>query len=413
VLSALLAVVTAAQIYPAAAEDPPLGPDPASKVQSGRAAVHDAQSQVATQDTALAAAQEGLAAAQTRLGVVRREAARLDGEVAGDTAEVARLAAETAHDRRRLHSFVRGAFESGQNSALLYIMAAGSFPEAVRRKLEIDTVGNAGTVLVQRIAAQQAAAQRVLENAKRDRDRLTVAREQAATAEEVVATDVDRVQTAQQAAHQGLAHSNAELSAAIQEKQHFDEEQAARAARAAAAAREAARQQAAADAANRSKPLPPQPGVIFQPVPGVTFTIDTDLTKPSGETADKLNKYLEGSALAGLGESFMGAERDHHVSARYFLAHAIEESSFGTSQIARDKHNLFGFGADDANPYRDAVTFKSFPDCIAYVSGYISRQYLTPGGSYYRGPTLRGMNINYASDRHWADNIARIARTIP
>ncbi|MFN2568378.1 MAG: glucosaminidase domain-containing protein [Candidatus Dormibacteria bacterium] len=410
-LLVLLAAAAGEGAPTAVAADRPLGPDPAPRVQSGRAAVRDASSQVTAQDTALAAAQDDLATARDRLGSIHRQAAELDGRVATGTAEVARLSAETAYDRRRLHSFVRGAFEGGQNSALLYIMAAGSFPEAVRRKLEVDSVGEAGTMLVRRIASQEAAAREALADTRRARDRLAVAREQAATAEELVATDVDRVQMAQQAAQKELARSNAELAGAIQDKANYDAEQRARAARAAEAARAAARQRAAGDGAGR--PPPPQPGVVFRPVPGSTFTVDTDLTQPSGETAERLNRFLEGTALAGLGESFMAAERDHRVSARYFLAHAIEESSFGTSQIAQRKHNLFGFGADDANPYEDAVTFPSFQACIAYVSGFISRQYLTPGGSYYRGPTLRGMNVNYASDPHWADNIARIARTLP
>ena len=36
-----------------------------------------------------------------------------------------------------------------------------------------------------------------------------------------------------------------------------------------------------------------------------------------------------------------------------------------------------------------------------------------PGGAYYHGPTLRGMNVDYASDPFWASKIAAIARTVP
>ena len=117
--------------------------------------------------------------------------------------------------------------------------------------------------------------------------------------------------------------------------------------------------------------------------------------------------------MAGLGDSFMRAEQNFHVSARYFVAHAILESNWGTSAIAHDKHNLFGFNANDANPYRDATTFPSFDACIQYVAQFVAQNYLASSGRYYHGPTLRGMNVDYATDPYWADKIARIANTIP
>ncbi len=153
--------------------------------------------------------------------------------------------------------------------------------------------------------------------------------------------------------------------------------------------------------------------MVFTPVVGPAFTVDTDLTKPSGETAAKLDSFLSGSALAGLGASFMNAETTYHVSARYLVAHAILESAWGTSAIAHDKHNLFGYGADDANPYGDAVSFPSFDACIQFVAQKVAQNYLSPSGAFYHGPTLRGMNVDYASDPLWASKIARIANTIP
>jgi beta-N-acetylglucosaminidase len=156
-----------------------------------------------------------------------------------------------------------------------------------------------------------------------------------------------------------------------------------------------------------------QHDTVFPPVAGVVFTVDTDLTQPSGETADRLNGFLQGTALQGLGQAFMDAERNYHVSARYLLAHAIEESAWGTSQIAQDKHNLYGYGADDAHPYEDAYSFPSFAACIDYVARMVAQNYLSPSGQFYHGPTLRGMNVCYASDPSWAENIARIGRSIP
>ena len=154
-------------------------------------------------------------------------------------------------------------------------------------------------------------------------------------------------------------------------------------------------------------------GTIYPAVPGPLFTVDTNLTLPSGETAASVDQFLSGSALAGLGASFMRAEATYHVNARYFVAHAILESGWGSSSLAQFKHNLFGFGANDRNPYGDAMSFPSFDACIQFVAQFIQSNYLTPGGRFYHGPTLRGMNVDYASDPNWAEKIASIADTIP
>lgn len=135
--------------------------------------------------------------------------------------------------------------------------------------------------------------------------------------------------------------------------------------------------------------------------------LDLDLNTLSGVSVYQLDAVLDGTSLQGLGSAFVNAENKYHMHAVYLLAHAIRESDFGRSQIARDKYNLFGFMAYDSNPYASAKKFESFEQCIDYVAGYIKRQYLTPGGSWYEGPTLRGMNVHYATDKQWAVKIAR------
>lgn len=133
----------------------------------------------------------------------------------------------------------------------------------------------------------------------------------------------------------------------------------------------------------------------------------TDLAKISGVSANKLNHFLNDTALEGLGEEFAAVEQKFGINAIYFLAHAIHESDFGRSRIARDKKNLFGWRAYDRNPYDNAMRFDSYEHCIDTVAGFIKRNYLTPGGTYYEGPTLEGMNTHYATDPYWAKKIAR------
>lgn len=157
-------------------------------------------------------------------------------------------------------------------------------------------------------------------------------------------------------------------------------------------------------------PADPAGAEVVLPHP---LTLTTDLTRPSGESASALDAFLQNTALAGLGNAFVTAETTHHVSARYLVAHAIEESRWGTSGLARDKHNLFGYGADDLNPYGDANGFPSFEACIDYVAAKVATEYLAPGGPHFNGPTLQGMRAHYATDPRWATNIVEVARVIP
>lgn len=119
-----------------------------------------------------------------------------------------------------------------------------------------------------------------------------------------------------------------------------------------------------------------------------------------------------GCPLSNLGASIMRAQETWGVNAVYLLAHAALESGWGTSAIARDKNNFYGFMAYDRDPYNNAASFETRDDCFLYVCAYIRRAYLNEGGSYYRGPTLDGMNRYYATDPMWAVKIARLMDAI-
>lgn len=364
-----------------------------------------AQARAQQAGTAFGAAQQQLAGAQQQLAAIQARVVTLDRAVTADTARVAALDQQVTDDKTSLAAYVRTIYKSGgSEGAIAYIIASGNLGDAIQRVAELSRVDQAGKVLLARIANAQAAATQALTDATTARQQAQVASEQAATAEAVVAVEDAQLQTAAVVASQYVNTAQNQLTSAQQAAAKVAAAAAARAAASAAAQRAA---QLAAQLAAQSS------GTVFTPVTGATFTIDTDLTKPSGETAAKLNAFLNGTALAGLGGSFITAERTYHVSARYFTAHAILESAWGTSAIAQDKHNLFGYGANDANPYGDAVTFPSFNACIQYVADKVATNYLSPSGAFYHGPTLRGMNVDYATDPLWASSIARIANTIP
>jgi hypothetical protein len=147
---------------------------------------------------------------------------------------------------------------------------------------------------------------------------------------------------------------------------------------------------------------------------GRAVTPDTDILSVSGYAAWMIDEVLGATTpLPRLGSAFMAAERREGVNARYFVAHAMLESGWGTSDIARLKHNLFGYGAYDRDPWANATRFRNFRQGILSVAKKVHERYLTPGGRWWYGfTTLRGVNRYYASDVHWADKIARLANVI-
>lgn len=358
--------------------------DPGSDVNNAQQQLQQARAQARSVDAQFSNAQSNLAAANAQLSALHARINELDAAITNDTTKVQQLQAQLAADRARLASYLRQSYESGgSEAALVYLMESRDISMAIDRKVQLDHVASATQDLLNRIHDESTQASQALTDAQNARVSVATAEEQARTTQAIVAVAAQQVQQADLAAHHAVTSSQNTLQVALAA-------------------------QAAALAAARAKS-----GVVYQPLPGSTFTIDTDLTKPSGETAAQLNAFLQGTALSGLGDSFMKAEREQHVSARYFVAHAILESAWGTSAIAQIKHNLFGFNANDRDPFGDATTFSSFDACIQFVANFVSVNYLQPSGRYYHGPTLRGMNVDYATDPLWAEKIALIASTIP
>lgn len=152
------------------------------------------------------------------------------------------------------------------------------------------------------------------------------------------------------------------------------------------------------------------------------LNIDMDLSVPSGLTlsdfktvlsnnlSDK-NKIFEQSA-----EYFYKAEQKYKVNGIFLASIGIHESAWGTSKIANDKNNLFGFTAYDSDPYNSATSFDNYESAINKVAETLSTKYLrTAGtkisedlvatGTYFNGTTAKSVNIRYASDEGWADKV--------
>ena len=102
---------------------------------------------------------------------------------------------------------------------------------------------------------------------------------------------------------------------------------------------------------------------------GRAFTPNTDVLSVSGYAAWMIDEALGATTpLPQLGAAFMRAERQEGINARYFVAHAMLESGWGTSAIARYKRNLFGYNAYDRDPWKHARRFSSHARGVATVA---------------------------------------------
>lgn len=136
---------------------------------------------------------------------------------------------------------------------------------------------------------------------------------------------------------------------------------------------------------------------------------------------DEIAAYLEfespkDSPFAQLRENQTGGRRDfvsgieravnrHQLNPLFIVALAIHESGWGRSAIAKDKRNLFGYQAFDSSPYSSAHAFPSLAEGTDFVIGKIKADYLLPGGKFFEGANLEGINKTYASDRQWASKV--------
>ncbi|SIS42922.1 glucosaminidase domain-containing protein [Salimicrobium flavidum] len=146
-----------------------------------------------------------------------------------------------------------------------------------------------------------------------------------------------------------------------------------------------------------------------------TFFNNLDLRRQGHYNGEMLDEYIASqhpdSPLIGHGDAFVTVAEEQGVNALYLMAHAIHESAWGKSAIARDKNNLFGIDAVDGNAYDGAMVFESFEGSIRYLAEKkLTTEYLVEKGEHFNGYTLgnksTGMNVKYASDPYWGQKIA-------
>ena len=145
------------------------------------------------------------------------------------------------------------------------------------------------------------------------------------------------------------------------------------------------------------------------------------LNKPSGLTLEQFKKVLSddkdtNKIFENNAEYFYYIEKQYNINGIFVAAVGIHESAWGTSKIAKEKNNLFGYGAYDSNPYNGAYNFSNYSESIDLIARVFVKYYINPkgtniyggekaAGTYYNGPTLSGINTRYASDKNWANAV--------
>lgn len=148
------------------------------------------------------------------------------------------------------------------------------------------------------------------------------------------------------------------------------------------------------------------------------INIDMELNKPSGLTLNDYKKIFTGLSsdtnkiFQDNYTVFYNVEKKYNINGIFLASIAIHESGWGTSQIAKDKNNLFGYGSYDNTPYESSFEFADYAEGIETVAKSLVKYYLNPSGTkiydgetasgwYFNGPTLSGVNTRYASDKEW------------
>ena len=118
-------------------------------------------------------------------------------------------------------------------------------------------------------------------------------------------------------------------------------------------------------------------------------------------TGTELNTVLSKTKLRNLGTAFVREADEHNINVLFLLAVSVEESGWGSSYRAAHKNNIFGI---ESSRY-----FSTKEECIEIATKLFDTKYLTKGGSYYSGMTIRSVNKRYCPvSTSWSNRIASI-----
>ena len=151
--------------------------------------------------------------------------------------------------------------------------------------------------------------------------------------------------------------------------------------------------------------------------------------EPSGLSLEQFRTILKDNPKDKNGiftencDYFYYAEQEYGINGVFLASLAIHESGWGTSKIALNKNNLFGYQAYDWDPYNQAKQFDTYSEGIDLVARILIKYYLNSNGTsifggdiadgrYYCGETIKDINKHYATDSNWANSIFGIMKSL-
>ncbi|MCK9198878.1 MAG: peptidoglycan DD-metalloendopeptidase family protein, partial [Bacilli bacterium] len=155
------------------------------------------------------------------------------------------------------------------------------------------------------------------------------------------------------------------------------------------------------------KGIKPYPEIAYQKLNKFSSLSDADLNTWINKVAPANSPFRNNGAV------FNAASTASGLDPRYILAHAAQESGWGTSSICKQKGNYFGIGAFDSSPGVSAYFMgNSLKTGIVEGAKWIAKNYTNQGQD-----TLYLMeygNKRYASDVDgWINNISSIMSSAP
>ena len=135
----------------------------------------------------------------------------------------------------------------------------------------------------------------------------------------------------------------------------------------------------------------------------------------SNITGAEMDQYLReigktNSVYYGKSNEFVINQNKYGMNALLVFALANHESAYGTSSIARNKNNVFGWNAIDSNPYEGADYYANVGQSIREHMSVNLFGYTNIADSRFTSPAYgnkgAGFNTKYASDPDWGVKIA-------
>lgn len=159
------------------------------------------------------------------------------------------------------------------------------------------------------------------------------------------------------------------------------------------------------------------------------LSFNMELNKPSRFSLSQFRTVLQynpsdkNNIFTNNSDYFYYAEQEYGINGIFLAAIAIHESGWGTSKIALEKNNLFGYMAYDNSPYLSSKEFGTYSEGIDLLARVLVKYYLNPSGTevyggniaegkYYNGKTLSGVNKRYASDSTWSNKVYKIMQNL-